>query len=68
MADVESLEKDGLTFAQRAIKCDSEGLVDTAVFYYVVSKNLLYKMVVFFSQFSYCLKPFQDKYRSIKLK
>ena len=36
MADVSSLEKDGFNFAKRAIQCDSEGLVDTAIFYYTV--------------------------------
>jgi hypothetical protein len=41
MADVESLEKDGFAFAKRAIQCDSEGLVDTAIFYYVVGHTIL---------------------------
>ena len=36
MADPKSLEADAVNFASRAVNCDKEGLVDTAVFYYRV--------------------------------
>lgn len=36
MADPKVLEADALTFATRAVQCDQQGLVDTAVFYYTV--------------------------------
>ena len=38
MADYVELEQDAINFATRAIKCDQSGLVDTAVFYYQVSR------------------------------
>ena len=41
MCNIESLEKDGINFAKRALQCDSEGLVDTAVFYYQVCNSHL---------------------------
>ena len=37
MADAQSLEQDAVQFAKRAVQCDQNGLVDNAVFYYMVS-------------------------------
>ena len=39
MADLSygGLKEDAVQFAQRAVKCDKEGLVDTAAFFYQAS-------------------------------
>ena len=41
MADSTELEKDAAVFAQRAVKCDQELLMDTAIFYYVEAGQAL---------------------------
>lgn len=35
------LKEDAVQFAQRAVKCDTEGLVDTAAFFYQASTIVL---------------------------
>lgn len=37
MADAGDLEQDAWNFARRAVKCDQEAIVETAIFYYRVS-------------------------------
>ncbi|KAI0214801.1 Calpain-7 [Lamellibrachia satsuma] len=39
------LKEDAVQFAQRAVKCDTEGLVDTAAFFYQEAANALLLMV-----------------------
>ena len=40
MSDFSTLEHDAVSFATRAVKCDQEGLVDTAIFYYRVRLSI----------------------------
>lgn len=46
MADAKSLEQDAVQFAQRAVQCDQNGLVDTAVFYYGVRNSSPFIFVI----------------------
>ena len=41
MADPQSLQQDALNFASRAVQCDQNGLVDTAIFYYTEAAQAL---------------------------
>ena len=36
------LKEDAVLFAQRAVRCDQEGLIDTAVFFYQASHIFLF--------------------------
>ena len=43
MADAKALENDAVQFAKRAVQCDQEGIIDTAVFYYTVRRKCTFK-------------------------
>ncbi|KAK2170660.1 hypothetical protein LSH36_1g05016 [Paralvinella palmiformis] len=41
MTDPKALEQDAVSFAQRAVQCDEQGLFDTAIFYYTEATQAL---------------------------